>query len=85
VFPGRIEFSGNLKGYGEIVVINHGSRYFTVTAYLERRKGEEGKIVKAGEIIGTIGKDDSPSGRRVYFEVRRGGTNLDPAEWLKVH
>jgi len=46
VFPGRIEFSGNLKGYGEIVVINHGSRYFTVTAYLDRRKGEfPGKCV----------------------------------------
>ncbi|PKN62834.1 MAG: hypothetical protein CVU57_21850 [Deltaproteobacteria bacterium HGW-Deltaproteobacteria-15] len=84
VFPGRIEFSGNLKGYGEIVVINHGSRYFTVTAYLERRKGEEGKMVKAGEIIGTVGKDDPGSERRVYFEIRRGGANLDPAEWLKV-
>jgi len=66
-------------------VINHGSRYFTVTAYLERRKGEEGKMVKAGEIIGTIRKDAPTSEKKVYFEIRRGGTNLDPAEWLKVH
>ncbi|RJR47273.1 MAG: hypothetical protein C4576_10035 [Desulfobacteraceae bacterium] len=85
VFPGRIEFSGNLKGYGEIVVINHGSRYFTVTAYLDRRKGEEGKMVKAGDVIGTLGKDGSGAERRVYFEIRRGGATMDPAEWLKVH
>ncbi len=84
VFPGRIEFSGNLKGYGEIVVINHGSRYFTVTAYLERRKGEEGKMVKAGDVIGHLGRND-PTGGRLYFEIRRGATNLDPAEWLKLH
>jgi septal ring factor EnvC (AmiA/AmiB activator) len=84
VFPGRIEFSGNLKGYGEIIVINHGDRHFTVTAYLERRKGEEGKMVKAGDVIGTLGKNDSAGGR-LYFEIRRGGTNLDPAEWVKLH
>jgi septal ring factor EnvC (AmiA/AmiB activator) len=84
IFPGRVEFSGNLKGYGEIVVINHGSRYFTVTGYLDRRRVEEGKMVKAGDVIGTLGKDDAASGR-LYFEIRRGGTNLDPIEWLKAH
>lgn len=84
VFPGRIEFSGRLRGYGEIVVINHGSRYFTVTAYLEKRIAEEGNLVKAGEVIGSLGKDDSLAGGRLYFEIRRGGVNLDPIEWLKV-
>lgn len=85
VFPGRIEYSGNLRGYGEIVVINHGSRYFTVTAYLERRKAEEGKMVKAGDVIGTLGEDPSAAGGRLYFEIRRGEANLDPVEWLKLH
>ena len=85
VYAGRIDFSGSLKGYGEIVVINHGSRYFTVSAQLAQRKKEEGEMVKAGEVIGSLGKAPSVRDARLYFEIRKGGGNLDPLRWLKVH
>ena len=84
VFPGRVEFSGLLRGYGEVVVINHGSRYFTVTGYLDRRRGEEGKMVSAGEVIGTLAKEGAGAGGRLYFEIRKGGNSIDPMEWLKL-
>jgi septal ring factor EnvC (AmiA/AmiB activator) len=85
VYAGRIDFSGSLKGYGEIVVINHGSRYFTVSAQLAQRKKEEGEMVRAGEVIGSLGKAPSARDARLYFEIRKGGGNLDPLRWLKVH
>jgi septal ring factor EnvC (AmiA/AmiB activator) len=85
VFPGRVDFSGNLRGYGEIIVVNHGSRFFTVTAYLSKRKREEGEMVKAGDVIGLLGKEGTSSDARLYFEIRHGAVNLDPLEWLKVH
>jgi septal ring factor EnvC (AmiA/AmiB activator) len=85
VYAGRIDFSGTLKGYGEIVVINHGARYFTVSAQLAQRKKEEGELVKAGEVIGSMGKAPSARDARLYFEIRKGGGNLDPLRWLKVH
>jgi murein hydrolase activator len=85
VYAGRIDFSGSLKGYGEIVVINHGSRYFTVSAQLAQRKKEEGEMVSAGEVIGSLGKTPSARDARLYFEIRKGGGNLDPLRWLKVH
>jgi septal ring factor EnvC (AmiA/AmiB activator) len=85
VFAGRIDFSGSLKGYGQIVVINHGSRYFTVSALLAQRKKEEGEMVKAGEVIGSLGGAPSARGARLYFEIRKGGGNLDPLRWLKLH
>jgi septal ring factor EnvC (AmiA/AmiB activator) len=85
VYAGRIDFSGSLKGYGEIVVINHGSRYFTVSAQLAQRKKEEGDMVKAGEVIGSLGKARSAKDTTLYFEIRKGGGNLDPLRWLKVH
>jgi murein hydrolase activator len=85
VYAGRIDFSGSLKGYGEIVVINHGSRYFTVSAQLAQRKKEEGEMVKAGEVIGSLAKAPSVRDVRLYFEIRKGGGNLDPLRWLKVH
>ena len=85
VYAGRIDFSGSLKGYGEIVVINHGSRYFTVSAQLVQRKKEEGETVMAGEVIGSLGKAPSARDAKLYFEIRKGGGNLDPRRWLKVH
>lgn len=85
VYAGRVDFSGSLKGYGEIIVINHGSRYFTVSAQLAQRKREEGDMVKAGEVIGFLGKSPSPRDARLYFEIRKGGATLDPLRWLKVH
>jgi murein hydrolase activator len=85
VYAGRIDFSGSLKGYGEIVVINHGSRYFTVSARLAQTKKEEGEMVKAGEVIGSLVRTPSARDARLYFEIRKGGGNLDPLRWLKVH
>ena len=85
VYGGRIDFSGSLKGYGEIVVINHGSRYFTVSAQLAQRKKEEGDMVKAGEVIGSLGKPSAIGVAKLYFEIRKGGGTLDPIRWLKVN
>jgi septal ring factor EnvC (AmiA/AmiB activator) len=83
VFPGRVEFSGKLKGYGEVIVVNHGSRYFTVTGLLGQRLKREGDTVDEGEVVGTIGSRGEPIDRRLYFEIRRGGDNLDPLKWFK--
>ena len=85
VYAGRVEYSGWLKGYGQIIVINHGSRYFTVSAHLLNRNKEEGDMVREGEIIGLLGDSESLAGPRLYFEIRNGGRNLDPLMWLKAH
>jgi septal ring factor EnvC (AmiA/AmiB activator) len=84
IFPGRVDFSGQLKGYGEVIVINHGSRFFTISAYLLQRDKLEGETVAAGDIIGQVGEAGLVSGPALYFEIRKGETNLDPLKWLKV-
>lgn len=83
VFPGRVDFSGRLKGYGEIVIINHGSRYFTVSAQLSERIKEEGDSVETGDAIGLVSQDGSLKRARVYFEIRKAGKNLDALSWLE--
>jgi len=83
VFPGRVDFSGQLKGYGEIVIINHGSRYFTISAQLYQRTKEEGDEVGSGEVIGFVGQSGSSKKARLYFEIREAGKSLDPLSWLK--
>jgi septal ring factor EnvC (AmiA/AmiB activator) len=85
IFDGKIDYSGLLKGYGQIIVINHGSRYFTVSAHLGQRFKEKGDRVRKGEVIGLLESVESKIQPRLYFEIRQGGTSLSPLEWLKLH
>ncbi|MFC1822362.1 murein hydrolase activator EnvC family protein [Thermodesulfobacteriota bacterium] len=85
VFPGRVDFSGWLKGFGQMIVINHGSRFFTISAHLSRRNRDVGDIVRQGSVIGLVGQSESLLGPQLYFEIRKAGSNLDPVKWLKVH
>ena len=82
VFPGQVAYSGIVKGYGEIVIIDHGSRFFTISANLSERIKQEGDPVAQKEIIGLVGSGPS-KGARLYFEIRKGGDPLDPLKWLK--
>ena len=84
VFPGRVDFSGQLKGYGQVIVINHGTRFFTISAYLLQRNKLEGEMVAEGDVIGQVGETGLLVGPALYFEIREGDTNLDPLKWLKV-
>ena len=85
IYPGRVDYSGQLKGYGQVIVINHGERFFTISAYLARRNKNEGDIVEKGETIGQVGETGLLSGPALYFEMRKGDTSLDPLKWLKVN
>ena len=84
VFPGRVAFSGAVKGYGELIIVDHGSRFYTVSAHLSDRSKSEGDTVRKGDVLGTVGEKGAAIPGRLYFEVRRGGTPLDPMKWLKV-
>jgi len=85
VYDGRVDHSGWLKGYGQIIIINHGSRYFSVSAHLSERKVEKGDLVRMGQVIGLAGESGSLSGSGLYFELREAGESLDPMAWLNVH
>jgi septal ring factor EnvC (AmiA/AmiB activator) len=85
VFSGRVDYSGILKGYGQVIVINHGDRYFTISAYLSELKKNKGDTVSAGDVIGDVGEAGLSTGPALYFEVRKGEENLNPLKWLKVN
>ena len=85
VFPGRVDFSGRLKGYGEVIIVNHGSRFFTISAHISRRKKQEGDVVEKGEVIGLAESSGPSNESRLYFEIREAGKSLDPLKWLKAN
>jgi septal ring factor EnvC (AmiA/AmiB activator) len=84
VFPGRVDFCGWFKGYGQLMIINHGSHYFTIFAHLDEILKQKGEMVSGGEAVGLVGNPGWDAGPGVYFEIRKGREHLDPRTWLKI-
>ncbi|MCG8553567.1 MAG: peptidoglycan DD-metalloendopeptidase family protein [Desulfobacterales bacterium] len=83
VFSGEVIFAQWLKGYGNLMIINHGNSYYTLYAHVEELYKEKGERVETGEIIGTAGDTGSIKGPCLHFEVRHHGKPVDPLKWLK--
>jgi septal ring factor EnvC (AmiA/AmiB activator) len=82
VAPGEVRFAGWFRGYGRIVILDHGEGYFTVSGHLDAVDVAVGDGVGEGGDLGTVGETGSLSGPQLYFEIRQGAEPLDPAEWL---
>ena len=82
VHHGRVVYTGVLRGYGTIVIIDHGERYYTLYSRLEVVYKKRGEGVTAGEIIGMLGEEAGPTGQGLHFEIRHATTPLDPLAWL---
>ena len=82
VAPGRVRLAGWFRGYGKLVIVDHGDGYFTVSGHLDEVHVVVGDVVAEGDTLGTVGDTGSLQGPGLYFEVRRGSGPLNPAEWL---
>ena len=82
VAPAVVRFAGWFRGYGRLVILDHGDRFFTVSGHLADLAVAVGDAVAAGDAIGTVGDTGSLSGAGLYFEIRRGSEPLDPGDWL---
>jgi septal ring factor EnvC (AmiA/AmiB activator) len=79
-FDGRIEFAGPFRGYGQILIIEHGDGYHSLLAGLDRIDGEVGQWLVAGEPVGVM-PSDGP-GPTLYLELRRHEQPINPLPWL---
>ena len=82
VAEGDVRFAGWFRGYGRLLILDHGADHFTVTGHLDRFLVDVGDTVRAGELIGRAGDSGSLAGSRVYFEIRRRDEALNPTAWL---
>lgn len=79
---GEILYSGWLRGYGQIIIIDHGHDLTTVYAHLDSIAVDEGMGVKKGQDIGTVGSTGVATGPHLHFEVRFNGEARDPLKYL---
>ncbi|MEE9495581.1 MAG: peptidoglycan DD-metalloendopeptidase family protein [Desulfobacterales bacterium] len=84
VYAGKILYADWFKGYGNMIIIDHGDNYYTVYAHIEEAFKSTGDTVEAGEVIATVGDTGSITGPKLYFEVRHHGKPLDPMQWLET-
>jgi murein hydrolase activator len=84
VARGSVEYtSEDFASYGPIVILNHGDGYFTLYAHLSDILVSVGQQITAGQIVGRVGDTGSLKGAVLHFEVRKGGTALNPQDWLR--
>lgn len=83
IYEGTVVFADYFKGYGNMVIIDHGGGYFSLYAYSSRILRKAGSEVTKGESVALVGNVDSAKGPALYFEIRYQGKPVDPSEWVR--
>lgn len=80
-YDGQVVFAGAFRGYGQLLIIEHGGGYHSLLAGLARIDSDIGQTVVAGEPVGVMGR---LAGARpvLYLELRRNGQPINPLPWL---
>jgi septal ring factor EnvC (AmiA/AmiB activator) len=83
VAEGTAIYADWFKGYGRLVILDHGSGYFTLYAHASDILIKAGDAVSGGQVIAKVGDSGSLEGPQLYFELRHKGKPQDPLAWLR--
>jgi septal ring factor EnvC (AmiA/AmiB activator) len=83
ISDGTVIFADYFKGYGNMVIVDHGGGYFSLYAHASRILKRVGAQVARNDAVATVGDVDSTRGPFLYFEIRHQGRPLDPAGWVR--
>lgn len=78
-YDGSVIFSGPFKGYGNLIIIDHGRGYMSLLAGMDSVDTETGQMVLAGEPVGIMPDSDSA---KLYMEIRKDKRPVNPVSWL---
>jgi septal ring factor EnvC (AmiA/AmiB activator) len=82
IYEGTVIFSDYFKGFGNMMIVDHGGGYFSLYAHASKLAKKVGAEVARHETVGTVGDVDSSKGNMLYFEIRQQGKPVDPAGWV---
>lgn len=83
VRAGRVAYADWLKGYGLLMILDHGGGWMSLYAFNDALLRSVGDSVQAGEAISTVGSSGGQGRPALYFELRRNGQPQDPKAWLQ--
>ncbi len=81
VAEGRVIYLSRLRGYGNLLILEHGNEYYTLYARLSEISVWPGAEVRRLQRIGVVGEGETGASPCLYFEIRKGKRPLDPLEW----
>jgi septal ring factor EnvC (AmiA/AmiB activator) len=85
VEKGRVVYADRFSGYGKMVIVDHGERYYTIYGHLSEILAKVGEAVSRGETLGRAGDAADQAGATLYFEMRKDGHSIDPVPWFRKH
>jgi septal ring factor EnvC (AmiA/AmiB activator) len=83
VYGGTVVYGDWLKGYGLLIILDHGENYYSLYAHAEKLLVGVGDKVRKEQVIGQIGDTGFTGESSLYFEIRRGSDPVDPVKWLQ--
>lgn len=82
VHAGRVVFADWMRGFGNLLIVDHGDQVMTLHAHLQYFGVQVGQAVSRGDVIGAVGSSGGHERPALYFEVRRSGEPIDPQSWI---
>ena len=83
VTGGKVVYAEWLRSYGLLIIIDHGEGYMTLYAFNQSLYKHTGDLVKAGDVIASVGQSGGRSQAGLYFGIRKKGEPIDPVEWCR--
>lgn len=83
IYDGTVIFADYFKGYGNMIIVDHGGGYFSLYAYASRITRKVGAEIARGDTVAVVGDVDSAKGPALYFEIRHQGKPVDPSGWVR--
>jgi septal ring factor EnvC (AmiA/AmiB activator) len=83
VAKGKVVFANALKGYGNIIILDHGNQYMSLYGNNKSLNKKENDIVKGGETIALVGNSGGNNANGLYYELRKKSKPFDPLKWTK--
>jgi len=84
VAGGRVVFAEWLRGFGNLLIIDHGDAYLTIYGNNEALLRQVGDVVRTGEVVATTGNSGGSQNSGIYFELRHEGRPFDPLRWVSL-
>ncbi len=82
VHAGGVVYADWFKGFGQLIIINHGKGYHSLYAHLSEMYVKTGQLITERQVIGKVGETGGYSTPGLYFEIRKKGKPIDPMKWL---
>lgn len=84
ITEGRVVFADWLRGFGNLIILDHGNGYMSLYGNNATLHKQVGNIIRGGDTIATVGNSGGHEDSGLYFELRHKGKPFDPLTWIKV-